>query len=150
MKVIPLSKTGKHAIVDDADFDYLSQFTWRFMHNRGRRTGYAIAKLRGKTVYMHRIILQARSEEQVDHRDGDGLNNTRGNLRICTHSQNLANSVTCRRNTSGFKGVTFDRQAGKWKTQIKGKHVGFFLDLHEAADAYKRKAEEIYGEFARF
>ena len=147
MKEIVLTQ-GKTAFVDDQDFESVSKHSWCY------DTGYATTRINGRNVRMHRFLLSPKSTELVDHADGDGLNNTRGNLRLCTGSQNLANSKKPINNTSGFKGVTFSKEKRKWKAEIqinrKGHHLGYFSTPQEAHEKYKEKAIELFGEFSRF
>jgi hypothetical protein len=159
VKVIPLTQ-GKEALVDDCDYEFLMQWKWQFHQERDRRTGYAARRHEtgGKChrVYMHRLIA-ARSGlmvdgKQIDHVDGDELNNCRSNLRTSTTSQNLANCRVHRNNTSGFKGVSWKRQAGKFEAYItvlrRKFHLKYFDDPRDAARAYNEAALKHFGEFA--
>jgi hypothetical protein len=151
---IPLSQ-GLFAIVDAADFEKLSAYKWSakvqgdtayaFRANRARGDGPA-------TIKMHRVVIGALPGQEVDHRDGNGLNNTRANLRIATHSQNGANDGPSRHNTSGYKGVSRDRQRGNWAAEIRFErrryHLGRFDTVEEAARAYDAAARRLHGEFA--
>jgi len=111
-----------------------------------------------KRVGLHRVILARMldrdllADEYVDHKDGNGLNNTRDNLRLATKEQNGANSRKQSNNTSGFKGVCWNKQAGKWKAQItvdgKNIYLGYFASKDEAHAAYCTAAEKHFGEFA--
>lgn len=119
-----------------------------------RGTFYAVRSVDGRLVYMHREILglpRAR-RPQVDHRDHDGLNNRRENLRLATSSQNLANSRKPHRGTNRYKGVTRCERMGKWKVQIRidGRYrfLGYFVDEREGAQAYDAAALAHFGEFA--
>ncbi len=151
-KEIPLTQ-GKVAIVDAADFERLSQ--WKWSAHKMKNTWYAVRgyRLNGKSflVRMHREITNAEAKESVDHIDGDGLNNRRENLRRCSQQQNCANRGPSRNNTSGFKGVSW--QKGKWRVGIKIAYrriyLGSFDDIGEAARAYDDAARRLYGEFAR-
>lgn len=151
---IPLTK-GKVAIVDEADYDFLVTSHWRAMSGYG--TYYALSWRDGREHLMHRLILNAESNLYVDHRDGNGLNNQRANLRAATNSQNLQNSKLRKDNTSGFKGVSAQtlrgKKTGRWSARIKfnGRltSLGMFSDAVEAAIAYDNKARELFGEFAR-
>lgn len=100
---------------------------------------------------MHRFLLPGDAE--VDHWDGNSLNNTRGNLRVATSRQNKMNRGKTAGCTSPFKGVTWHKPMSKWKGQIKlaGKnyHLGYFSDDKEAARVYDAKATELFGKFAR-
>jgi len=86
MKEIPLTNTDAVVVVDDEDYDRLARHRWNMHPQR-----YAIRGEQGRTIYMHREIVGAKPEEEVDHIDRDGLNNRRGNLRIVTHSGNMKN-----------------------------------------------------------
>jgi hypothetical protein len=115
------------AHVDLADFEYLSQFTWRLLKTKG--TNYAVRRDKGKTILMHREIVDAPDELTVDHRDRDGLNNIRKNLRLVTHAQNHQNKGVRADSSSKIRGVRL-RSWGKWQARAKlgGKeiHLGTF------------------------
>lgn len=156
MKEIALTK-GKVAIVDDEDYELLSPWQWRARTWWASRTSYAYRYVsRGDGTFqkllMHRAILDAPPEMQVDHIDGNGLNNTRSNLRLATHTQNQANASRRRDNQSGFKGVRRIRDSG-WQARIcvngKQQHVGFFQTAEEAARAYDKAARDLRGQFAK-
>lgn len=146
MKQIPLTQ-GKVALVDDEDYSTLSQHKWHY-----HKTGYARRNINrnGKfiTEYMHRRVLDGK---EIDHKDGNRLNNTRENLRVCTHSQNIANSKFVSRNTSGYRGVS--KRGNAWDAHVvingKQKSVGRFTDIRDAARAYNQAALSAYGDFAQ-
>lgn len=153
MKEIALSQ-GKVSIISDKDFDEVSVFKWSFTHGYARRT----VKLDGvkNGVYLHRFLMGAKSGEEVDHINGNPLDNRRENLRLCTHSENLKNKKTPSHNTSGYKGVSYfkhGKRLKRWKVEIKvggkAKCLGYYFTPIEAATVYNRKAIEIYGEFAK-
>ncbi len=102
---------------------------------------------------MHMAILGGKRNKEIDHRDGNGLNNQRSNLRFCTHAENMRNRNIQKNNTSGYKGVSWNKNARKWQAVIKynGTHIylGLFFCLVSAARTYDGKARELYGEFAR-
>lgn len=154
-KEIPLTQ-GKVALVDDDDFEVLNQVKWHVTYHVGY-TAYAVHSMgprsRVKSVYMHRQIMNAPDGVEVDHINGNGLDNRRENLRLATPAENCRNSPKQRRNTSGYKGVTWHKRARRWMAQIgiDGKTicVGYFKNPKDAAKAYDAHARELHGIFAR-
>lgn len=158
VKYIPLTQ-GKFAIVDDEDYDRISELNWFVMNNQ--RIFYAggwSPMVNGKRTHylMHRIIMDACKGQQIDHKDGNGLNNQRMNLRFCTISQNLQNQRISKHPSkhSKYKGVTWHKSAKKWQASIRGEnhrdyYLGSFVNEEDAAKAYDKKAKELFGEFAR-
>lgn len=106
-----------------------------------------------KTIYMHRILKPCIDKEQIDHINRDSLDNRKNNLRICNHSQNQMNRGKQNANTSGYKGVTWDKYAGRWLSSIKlnGKliNLGRFKTKEETALAYNEGAKKYHDEFAK-
>ena len=157
MKEIQLTQ-GKVALVDDEDFERLNQFHWLAVKH-GHNLWYAMRhgkKVNGRqpSFYLHRDILNAPKGIKCDHKDCDGLNNQRANLRLCTDLENARNiRPQTRKLTSVFKGVHFRKDRGKWRVLIryngKQKYVGSFHTENEAAEAYNQKALENFGQFAR-
>lgn len=156
MKKIRLSK-DKFALVDDEDFEWLSQWKWHIKKNESGKF-YAIRYQyldyleTTKRIFMHRIILKASNLVKIDHWDGNGLNNQRYNLRFATTSQNAMNRGKQKNNKSGYKGVCWSTNKNKWQTSIalnsKNIWIGRFSNIIEAAKAYDQKALELFGEFA--
>ena len=152
MKTIELTK-NMVALVEDRDFEWLNQ--WKWFTDKRRSTFYAARKTRKPngqwtTTRMHRVIMQAQKGQQIDHRNGNGLDNRRFNLRFCTHTQNQQNREP-QKSRSRYKGVCWHKRNKKWQAQIKGnkKHyLGCFDNEIKAAEAYNRKASELFGEFA--
>lgn len=147
---IALSR-GKIALIDDEDFDIVDEFQWRAQQNQDGRW-YAMAwNPYPIFVLMHRHIIGANKDEWVDHRNGDGLDNRKANLRICTPSENAA-SAGPTGVTSNFKGVYWEKSREKWHVKImKNGHrhfIGRFDSEVEAAKAYDGAAFELFGEFA--
>ena len=144
------TRKGEEILVDDDVIDFLSTYTW-FITNRG----YAVRAIKknGKTdkVFMHRQLLDAQKGQQVDHRDGNRLNNQKGNLRICTSLQNSWNR-TCTWSRTGFKGVVWHARRKKpfqARIKINGHQtsIGYYYTAEEAYIAYCTRAREIFGEF---
>ena len=157
MKEIQLTK-GKVALVDDEDYEYLNQWKWCL---RGTKLGkpYALRIIRKSkknnislTIYMHRHLMKPKKGYVIDHIDGNSLNNQKNNLRICTQSQNLSNQKIGKSNTSGYKGVSYNKGHGKYHSRIKFNkksiHLGCFVNLKDAARAYNAAAIKYHGEFA--
>lgn len=157
MREIPLTQ-GKVALVDDEDFELVSRYKW-WLH-RVKCTAYAITGRTGranKQVFMHRLILGAATGQQCDHRNSNGLDNRRSNLRACTHQQNQQNRRKQRQRSgkpcsSRFKGVCWQKEHRCWRVHITHNgnvmHLGYFHSEHDAARAYDAKATELFGEFA--
>jgi hypothetical protein len=155
---IPLSK-GAVAIVDVKDAD-LANYKWSLVGNYARRYTRGSHKTR-RTEWMHRVILERKmgrpldKEEKTDHKDVNGLNNRRDNLRIATQTENQRHRHKHKNNKSGYKGVHLDKKSGKYRSVIRvnGRliYLGYWFDTAaEAHEAYKRAALEYFGEFACF
>ncbi len=152
VRTIPLSQ-GYAAIVDTADYDRVASHLWSVL--KTTRANYACRGFRkdGRQVMalMHREIMAAPDDMQVDHRNHNGLDNRRTNLRICTNQQNIMNPRR-RAGSSRFKGVSLNKRLSKWSAQImvdgRKKHLGFFLEEMDAATAYDAAAKIHYGDFA--
>ena len=114
MKRIKLTQK-QFAIIDNKDFEKISKYKWWAEYKKSMKTYYAVANLskRDKSVFMHRLILNAAKEKMVDHKNHDTLDNRRSNLRLCTNTQNQGNSRIRKKGTSKFKGVHFNKIAKK-------------------------------------
>ena len=110
MKRIPLTR-GMYAIVDDEDYEYLNQWKWgaRKDHNAFYAVRGVEVNGRCEAILMHRVIADAKEGDEVDHGNGNGLDNTRKNIRICTHAENAKNRRLNKNSTTGFKGVSFKK-----------------------------------------
>jgi hypothetical protein len=139
MREISLSR-GKFAIVDDEDYEGLNQHKWYAL--KACRTWYAARRAGTDFVYMHAVLAQTPKGAKTDHVDGDGLNNRRGNLRICTDAQNACNQTRKRRgeHTSRYRGVHWDKVNCKWLVNITGagfkKNLGRYSCEFYAAGVY--------------
>jgi hypothetical protein len=148
IRFIPLTK-GKVAIVDAADYDWLSSFTWSTSQ---KASGvYACRHVKRKNIYMHRVIMNPPTGKVVDHIDHNGLNNRRCNLRICSIADNSRNTRG-RGKSSRFKGVYWNKNRKKWISFIshnrKYHHIGYFDNEADAASAYDKTARKLFKEFA--
>lgn len=151
---IPLTR-GKVAIIDEDDFEIVSQHKWHAGTDGWNWYAQTNIPREGggqRTIKMHRLLLGLTDPKiQVDHRDGDGLNNRRENIRACTASENQWNTGAQINNSSGFKGVNWDKQCRKWKAAIwvngKRKHLGLHDTPEAAYAAYCADALELHGEF---
>jgi len=113
-------------------------------------------KINHKVYLAHRLVWLMEHGEMpsyIDHIDSNGLNNHISNLRKCDMSQNIANSRTSKKNTSGFKGVSWEKDSGKWLASIRYRRrkyrLGNFDSKEEAAAMYLAMAKDLFGEFAR-
>jgi hypothetical protein len=153
MKEIPLTR-GFVAVVDDEDYENVNQFKW--FANPDKHTTYAsrtdYSGGSKKHIKMHRFIMGYPVGMLVDHINRNGLDNRRCNLRITTHQQNQANSIS-KSDSSRFKGVSRDKRKEKWYASIrknkKDHYIGRYDIEEDAARVYDRRAIEFFGEFAR-
>jgi hypothetical protein len=140
------------AIVDDCDSSNLSKYNWYALKRKDTYYAARVERVRGKQkeIRMHRQILGCDSPH-IDHIDGNGLHNWRSNLRPCENWQNAGNRRLHSSNTSGFRGVGWDKQKSRWIARLFTKkktiHLGTFICPTRAAIAYDQAAMEYFGEF---
>lgn len=154
---------GYEAIIDAADVPLIAPFKWYAVVARRKdgtvRTVYAArsrathGKEAQKTINMHRVIADTPDGMETDHKDGNGLNNRRENLRNATREQNHHNTRTPAHNSSGFKGVRWNPRDNRWVARIcinrKDVHLGYHVRLEDALAAYAKASKEFHGEFGR-
>lgn len=148
--LVDLINSDKKALIDDADFELVKNYSWLLS-----ALGYAITSRKGGLqvrFFMHRVIAKARQDEFVDHKNHDILDNTRANLRKCTHGQNMANRKMGTLNKLGVRGVR--RREGRknpYRAEVTkdGKtHSSSHLTIESASKWVRTKSIELHGEFA--
>ena len=144
---------GLETLVDADDYIKYGTMKWRIDKENElypRRKFWINGKKRG--LLLHRLIMDAKKGQQVDHINRNSLDNRKENLRFCTSSQNLQNSRLSKKNTSGYKGVYFFKNQKKWKAKIyfnkKSLFLGHFNNKEDAARAYDKAAKEHFKSFA--
>ena len=135
-------------LIDEEDKFILENHGWCIDSH-----GYAVATIKYKKVYLHRIIMQVNNRKiYVDHINGNKLDNRKCNLRLCNHRDNLNNRPGNKNNTSGLKGLWYSKPNKKWVARITvhGKciNLGSYVDKLDAAKAYNTAAIKYFGEFA--
>jgi hypothetical protein len=157
---IPTS-SGHEAVMDASSLHLVSMYNWYALTSHrsdgSLRTVYLKTNVKCdgklKTIYLHRLISGAPDGMDIDHIDGDGLNNRASNLRVTTHSQNMQNQRLGIRNTSGVKGVSWNKNARRWVARIKfngkNKYIGLYDTLDLGRIAYADASRQLYGEYSR-
>lgn len=155
MKKIELTQ-GNSVLVDSEDFDQLNQFKWHVKkHGKLRYAARTLLRKDGHgTVRMHCVIMKVPIGMEVDHKNGNGLDNRKKNLRLCTRAENSRNRGKSKNNTSGYKGVFYHIKARKWIAQIvcnrRKIYLGIFNDKKQAYVAYVKACDKYHGEYARY
>lgn len=143
------TNTNKEFYFDKEDFDKIKNYTWR-----ENSCGYIVTSDFSDSIYMHRFIMQDR--EMIDNKEIDHINlnkndNRKINLRTCTHQQNNCNKKESKYNTSGHRGVQWEKRYNKWRARIsvngKDIHLGLFEDYDNAVAARTAAEEKYYKEF---
>jgi hypothetical protein len=147
---------GEWTLLDEVDYYRFGNLKWSL--GGYKKNLYAVSGVKNKDgnfelVRLHRLIMNPPENLVVDHRNGDGLDNRRENLRLATKSQNLFNSRKRKNTSSQFIGVSFDKRSGLWVAYIglcrKKIFLGYFKNEIDAAKAYDAAAKIYHGEFAR-
>lgn len=143
------------AIIDKEDIDKIKNYRWSV--TKTKNTPYAQSTKKDKLgtrtcILMHRIIMNAQKGQEIDHKNRNGLDNRKENLRFCTRQQNRWNSKKQNRSISLYKGVSWNKVAEKWQAFLcvnyKNKSLGYFDNQADAAIAYNNAAVKCFGEFA--
>lgn len=149
MKKIQLSQ-NKKSIIDDEDYERLNQWKWSF-HNGGY--GVRTTWPDNKAVLLHRIVMNCPDNMEVDHINGNKLDNRKENLRVCTARENRLNRKKSKNKTSKYKGVHWNKDNSKWRAKItvndKSISLGCFITELEAAEAYNKSALTYFGKYAK-
>lgn len=134
-------------IFDNTDIDFINSHVW-YYNNRG----YIYTRENGKNILLHRLILNAEEDQEVDHQNGDKLDNRRFNLRIVSSQENSFNQTLRSDNSTGWKGVSFSIRDRKYRANIckggKNYSLGYYDTAIEAAMAYNKAAKRLFGEYA--
>lgn len=154
MKTIKLTQ-GKNTIVDNEDYKKYNQFKWcaAKMNNifYAERADSSTGKR--KIILLHRVIMNAKTKKQIDHINGNTLDNRKNNLRFCTQKENIRNQKIHKNNNSGYKGVFWHELTKKWLAKImvnyRNIHLGLFTNKTKAAQAYNKAAIKYFKKYAR-
>ena len=145
--VINISKYN--VLISACDLERVLALKWKKRISRG---GY-VYFISSNGLLLHRFIIDCPQDKVADHINHDTLDNRRENLRQCTRAENCRNSVKPKHNTSGFKGVTWDKEKNKWKAHIsvdsREIHLGYFESLGDAYEKYIEASNKYHGEFGR-
>lgn len=152
MKTI-LTKKGEEILLYNRDYERVKNYTWG-VNSQGYARHSTTIKRKDHTILLHRFIMKCPKGMEIDHKNGNRLDNRRSNLRIATHIENCQNSAKTSRNTSGYKGVVFIKDKQRWRASItsNGKtiYLGQFKNPRAAGRKYDEAAKVLFGQFARF
>lgn len=150
MKKLKLTQ-NKFALVDDEDFEFLNQMKWFFNLKNKQSSGYAqrnkyLGSKKYKTVYMHREIMKARDGQEVDHINGNSLDNRKSNLRLVSHAINMRNRKSVPNTTSIYVGVHLHKLTQKWRAQIKINNKVVSLGLFKTQELAREARDQFIEE----
>jgi hypothetical protein len=153
MKICVRKKEPKiYALIDNEDFDLLSKYCWWVTRNNYIQGCKRPSTIKGKMIYLHRLIMNIPKGKYIDHINHNPLDNRKSNLRICNITQNKMNSKKYKNGCSKYKGVCWHIRIKKWQASIsknnKRYHIGYFDSEIEAARAYNKAAKELFSDFA--
>lgn len=150
MRQIPLTQ-GYFAIVDDSDFERLSKFKWYYHQGRAVRKPRTTDGKRRGFIWMHREVAKPDEDKVIDHINGNTLDNRRGNLRICTRSQNQWNKTLRSKSVTGMKNIQWKKEKKRYVVRFQkyGKkyEFGYFKDLQEAVKVRNESALKVHEGF---
>lgn len=156
IKIISKKHGEKIVLIDKKDFDKFKKYTWVVSFRCNKFYCIAAVRINNKrtTIRLHRYLMNCPRGMEIDHKNGDSLDNRRKNLRICTRAENSMNMAkSSHKMSSKYKGVHFYKRYKNYQVSIKFKqkkiHLGYFDNEIEAAKAYNKKAKELFGKFAR-
>lgn len=152
-----ITRAGQAYFIDDEDFEKIKNFSWHVIKSPYTMYVSAMKKEYGKpytAILLHRLVMGASKGMEVDHINGNGLDNRKINLRMCSQSQNQANrQKTSKHMSSKFKGVYWCKRQKRWVAKIdcnsKRHYIGSFVNETDAAVAYNKKSAELFGDFSR-
>ena len=141
------SNTNKEFYIDIEDYENVKKYCWR-----EDAYGYVVTSRNRKNIKLHKLLTQTSEEQIIDHINNNPLDNRKSNLRICNMQQNVFNSRTSKNNTSGFKGVYWDKSRNKWEVKIginyKNVHLGRFDNKEDAIKTRLEAEKRLFGEYS--
>jgi hypothetical protein len=157
MKDAVINICGYEVLISACDYDRVMAHKWRKISsekgNYGPRFVYSTPRPERKNIYLHRFITNCPPDLCVDHINGNTLDNRQENLRVCTITQNSKNQRKKKNNTSGYKGVVWDRKKAKWLSNITVNYKYIFLGYYDtpekAYEAYVTASKKYHGDFGR-